>query len=57
MIHLLYACRLQHGDPVLEAQQVSLTNFRRAEPVVFAMVSPHHGISKPIRFGLPAIRL
>ena len=53
----MHTCRLQHGAPVLEAQQVSLTNFRSAEPIVFAVVSPHHGISKPIRFGLPAIRL
>ncbi len=55
MIRLPHTCRLQHGDPVLEAQQVSLTNFRRTEPIVFAVVSTHHGISQPIRFGLPAI--
>ena len=55
MIRLPHTCRLQHGDPVLEAQQVSLTNFRRTEPIVFAVVSTHRGISKPIRFGLPAI--
>lgn len=55
MIRLSHTGRLQHGDPVLEAQQVSLTNFRRTEPIVFAVVSTHHGISKPIRFGLPAI--
>jgi hypothetical protein len=57
MIRRPHTCRLQHGDPVLEAQQVPLTNFRRTEPIVFAVVSTHHGISKPIRFSLPAIRL
>ena len=56
MIRLPHTCRLQHGDPVLEAQQVALTNFRRTEPIVFAVVSTHHGISKPIRFGSPGIR-
>lgn len=55
MIRMLYACRLQHGDAVLEAQQVPLTNFRGAEPIVFSVVSPHHGIPKPVRFGLPSI--
>ena len=55
MIRLSHTGRLQHGNPVLEAQQIPLTNFRGTEPIVVAMVSIHHGISKPIRFGLPAI--
>jgi hypothetical protein len=55
MICLPHTCRLQHGDPVLEAQQIPLTNFRGTEPIVVAVVLLHHGISKPIRFGLPAI--
>ena len=57
MICLPHTCRLQHGDPVLETQQVSLTNFRGTEPIVVFVVLLHHGISKPIRFGLPAISL
>mgnify|MGYP000966308889 CR=1 FL=1 len=57
MIRILQTCRLQHRDPVLEAQQVSLTDFLRAEPIVVAVVSIHHGISKPVRFGLPGISL
>lgn len=57
MIRMLHTCCLQHDDPVLEAQQIPLTNFRGTEPIVVAMVSIHHGISKPIRFGSPGVRL
>jgi hypothetical protein len=57
MIRMPHTCRLQHGDPVLEAQQVPLANFRGTKPIVVTVVSTHHGISQPVRFGLPAIRL
>ncbi len=57
MIRVLYTGRLQQGEPVLEAQQVPSTNFRGTEQIVVAVVSVHHGIAKPVRFGLPRIRL
>ena len=56
MICMLPTRCLQHGEPVLEAQQVPLTNVWGTEPIVVAMVSVHHGIPKPVRFGLPGIR-
>ncbi len=56
MIRMPHTRRLQHGDPVLEAQQVPLTNFLGTEPIVVAVVSIHHGVPKPVRFGLPGIR-
>ncbi len=56
MIGALPASGLQHGDPVLEAQQVSLTDILGTELIIIAMVLIHHGIPKPVRFGLPRIR-
>lgn len=57
MIRVLHTGRLQHGEPVLKAQQVPPTNFLRTEPIVLAVVSIHDGIAKPVRFGLPRICL
>jgi hypothetical protein len=51
MIRMPHTCRLQHGDPVLEAQQVPLANFRGTKPIVVTVVSTHLGISQPVRFG------
>jgi hypothetical protein len=57
MIHTMPSRRLQHGDPVLEAQLIPFTNVLGTEPIVVAVVSVHHGVPKPVRFGLPGICL